>query len=420
MILAVVIFVAALAVIFTEKVHRTKVALIAAALVILTGTLTQEKAIEAIDFNTIGLLAGMMIVVRQTEKSGLFNYVAIRAGQFSRGRSLRLMVYLCFITAVLSALLDNLTTILLVVPITFLLADTLDLPPLPLIIAEVMASNIGGTATLIGDPPNILIAGATGLSFVEFLTNLGPIAAIALVLVVLGLYGFYRKKLQVHPAKLESLMALDARASIHDSRLLKMQLPVLGLILLGFFLHGALGLEPATIALTGAAVLLLMSTQPIEQALEEVEWPTLFFFLGLFVIVGGLEATGALSEVARGITDLTKGDFTATILGITWVSAFASSAVDNIPFTATMIPVIQEVQEISGNKSDTFWWALALASGFGGNGTLIAAAANVAAAGLSERAGHPISFVSFLKIGLPVMIGSTALASVYLYLRYLM
>lgn len=420
MFLAVLIFIAALAVIFTEKVHRTKVAVIAGVLVVVTGTLTQDKAIEAIDFNTIGLLAGMMIVVRQAEKSGLFNYMAIRAGQLSHGKPFRLIVSLCLITAVLSALLDNLTTILLVVPITFLLADTLDLPPLPLIIAEVMASNIGGTATLIGDPPNILIAGATGLNFVEFLVNMGPIAAVTLVFVVLGIYAFYRKELLVPVKKREALMLLDARASIHDRRLLRMHLPVLGLILIGFFLHGMLGLEPATVALAGAAVMLLISTQPVEQALEEIEWATLFFFIGLFVIVGGLEETGALEKVAKAITDVTEGNFNATILGIAWASAFASAAVDNIPFTATMIPVIRQVQEISGSSSDTFWWALALASGFGGNGTMIAAAANVAASGLAERAGYPISFYSFLKIGFPVMIGSMLIATAYLYLRYLM
>ncbi len=420
MLLAVVIFVAALAVIFTEKVHRTKVAIIAAALVVITGTLSQEQAIEAIDFNTIGLLAGMMIVVRQAEKSGLFNFIAIRAGQLSHGKPFRLLVYLCLMTAVLSALLDNLTTILLVVPITFLVADTLDLPPIPLIIAEVMASNIGGTATLIGDPPNILIAGATGLSFMDFLTNMGPIAAVALVFVVLGIYVFYRKKLQIPEEKREALMLLDARASIHDRRLLRMHLPVLGLIIVGFFLHGLLHIEPATVALTGAAVMLLISTQPVEQALEEIEWATLFFFLGLFVIVGGLEATGALEKVAIGITDATEGNFTATILGIAWISALSSAAVDNIPFTATMIPVVQQVQEITGNSSDTFWWALAVASGFGGNGTIIAAAANVAASGLSERAGYPITFWNFMKIGFPVMIGSMMLATGYLYFRYLM
>lgn len=416
---AVLIFIGALAVIFTERVHRTKVAIAAAAVVVLSGTLDQARAIQSIDFNTIGLLAGMMVVVRQTEKSGLYNYLAIRAGQLSRGRPFRLVVYLCATTALLSAVLDNLTTILLVVPITFLLADTLDLPPLPLVIAEVMASNIGGTATLIGDPPNILIAGASGLTFTDFLLNVGPVAFFTLIVVVLGIYFFYRKQLHVQNKKRHGLMSLDARASIGDPRVLWFHLPLLGLVLIGFFLQGPLGLEPATVALSGAAVLLLATRQPIEQALEEIQWATLFFFLGLFVLVGALQEKGALEEIARQITGATRGSFDTTILSIAWVSSVASAIVDNIPFTAAMIPVVQDVQRITGNQSDTYWWALSIASGFGGNGTLIAAAANVAAAGLAERARSPISFMAFLKVGLPVMLGSMAIATIYLALFYL-
>jgi Na+/H+ antiporter NhaD/arsenite permease-like protein len=417
--LAVLIFVAALVVIATERVHRTKVALLAASVVVLLGVIDQEHAIESIDFNTIGLLAGMMVVVRQTEKTGLYNYIAVRAGQLSRGRPFGLVLCLGGMTALLSPFLDNLTVILLVVPITFLIADTLDISPLPLIVIEVLASNIGGTATLIGDPPNILIAGATDLSFMDFVRNLTPIVLVVLAVVLPGLYLYYRRELHAAPEKRDRLLALDASASIRDAALLRRLGPVLILTLLAFFVHQAIGIEPATVALSGATAMLLLSPQPIEEALEEIEWSTLFFFLGLFVVVGGLEETGALEKVATAITDVTGDSFPATVFAITWVSAFASAAVDNIPFTTAMIPVIQQIQETQGNDSDTYWWALALGADFGGNGTLIGAAANVAAAGLSERSGHPISFLGFLKIGMLVMLTSVALASVYLALFYL-
>ena len=419
MLLAVLIFVAALAVIASERVHRTKVALMAATVVVLAGVLTQEQAIESVDFNTIGLLAGMMVVVRQTEKTGLYDYIAIRAGQLSGGKPFGLVVALGGITALLSPFLDNLTVILLIVPITFVIADTLDIPPIPLVIIEVLASNIGGTATLIGDPPNIIIAGATGLSFMDFIRNLAPIVVVTLVVVLPCLYLFYRRQLEAAPAKRDRLLALDAAASIRDAALLRRLGPILIGTLLAFFVHQALGLEPATVALTGATIMLLLSPQPIEDALEEIEWSTLFFFVALFVVVGGLEERGALEEVARGITDVTGDSFPATVLAITWVSAIASATVDNIPFTTAMIPVVRDIQEITGNDSDTYWWALALGADFGGNGTLIGAAANVAAAGLSERSGYPISYLVFLKVGFAVMLLSVALATAYLALFYL-
>ena len=419
MLLSVLIFVAALAVIASDRVHRTKVALLAAALVVLTGVLEQEQAIESVDFNTIGLLAGMMVVVRQTEKTGLYDYIAVRAGQISGGTPFGLVLALGGVAAVLSPFLDNLTVILLIVPITFVIADTLDINPLPLVIVEVMASNIGGTATLIGDPPNIIIAGATGLSFMDFVRNLAPIVVVTLIVILPGLYFFYRHDLEAAPEKRDRLLALDARASIRDAALLRRLSPVLAGTLLAFFVHQAVHIEPATVALTGATIMLLLSPQPIEDALEEIEWSTLFFFVALFVVVGGLEETGALEKVARAITDVTGDSFAANVLAITWVSAFASAAVDNIPFTTAMIPVVNDVQTITGNESDTFWWALALGADFGGNGTLIGAAANVAAAGLAERSGYPITFLSFLKVGFAVMVTSVLLATAYLVVFYL-
>jgi Na+/H+ antiporter NhaD/arsenite permease-like protein len=416
MTLAIGIFVLALGVIVTDKLHRTKVALAGGVLIVATQTIDQEQAIEAIDFNTIGLLAGMMLIVRLTETTGLYTYLAIRAGQLARGRPLAVVIALAGATALLSAFLDNLTTVLLMVPITFLLADTLDVDPLPLVMIEIIASNIGGTATLIGDPPNILIAGATGLTFMEFVTNLAPIAFLAFAAVTGMLYLWFRPRLQIAPKARVRVMELDARKSIEDPEELKRALPVLiGTILL-FFVHKPLHLEPATVALLGATVLLLVSTQSVEAALSGIEWSTLFFFIGLFVMVGALEETGAIGEIADGVAALTGGDRTAELLGITWISAIASGIVDNIPFTATMIPVVEELA--GGNGDDAYWWALALGACFGGNFTLVAAAANVAAAGMAERSGRPIRFVEFLKVGVPATLLSLVLATAYILLRY--
>lgn len=417
MAIAVATFLIALAVIATERVHRTKVALLGAAIVVLfVGDYSQELAIDAVDFNTIGLLAGMMLLVYITQQTGVYDYIAIRAGQLSRGDPLRVVVALAGTTAVLSAFLDNLTTILLVVPITFLLADALDVDPLPLVIIEVIASNIGGTATLIGDPPNIIIAGATDLSFNDFIVNLAPIALVTFVAVVGALYLFYRPRLQIEERNRRYVMELDARASIRDWDELRRTGPVLVLTVLAFFAHQTLHIEPATVALAGAAVALLVTRLPVEEVLAKIEWPTLFFFVALFVMVGALVETGAVGDVAEAVKDLTGGERTAELLGIVWVSGVGSAVVDNIPFTTAMIPVVDELQ--AGSADDAYWWALSLGACFGGNATIIAAAANVAAAGLTERAGRPIGFVNFLRIGLPVTALSLGLASVYVALRY--
>ena len=413
---AVVIFVAALALIASDRVDRTKVALLGAVLVLLTQTIEQEAAIEAVDWNTLGLLVGMMIVVRVTEPTGAYTWVAIRAGQLSRGRPFAVVLALAVTTAVLSAFLDNLTTVLLMVPITFLLADALDVDPIPLVIIEILVSNIGGTATLIGDPPNIMIAGATGLSFVEFIANLAPVALLTFAVVTAGLYMAYRSRLRISPEARTKVMALDAAETIEDHSELKRTVPILVATILLFFAHQALHLEPATVALSGAAVMLLVTSQKVEDVLAGLEWPTLFFFLGLFVMVGALEETGAIEEVANGIADVTAGDRTAELLGIAWVSAVGSGVVDNIPFTAAMIPV---VEQLGGGEDDSYWWALALGACFGGNATLVAAAANVAAAGMAARAGRPIGFVEFLRVGLPVTLVSMIIATAYIAVRYL-
>jgi Na+/H+ antiporter NhaD/arsenite permease-like protein len=418
MAVAVAVFLIALALIASERIHRTKVALLGAALVVLfVSDFSQEDAIESVDFNTIGLLAGMMILVYLTQQTGVYDYIAVRAGQLSQGRPLWVVISLAGTTALLSAFLDNLTTILLVVPITFLLADALDVDPIPLIVIEVISSNIGGTATLIGDPPNIIIAGATGLSFNEFIVNLAPIVVATFVVVISVLYLFYRPRLQIEEENRRFVMELDAAGSITDAAELRRTGPVLVLTIIAFFAHQALGIEPATVALTGAAVALLVTNIDLHQALSRIEWPTLFFFVALFVMVGALDETGAIDEVASAVEDLTGGERAAELLGITWIAALGSAVVDNIPFTTAMIPV---VEDLGGDKDDSYWWALSLGACFGGNATIIAAAANVAAAGLTDRAGRPIGFFTFLRIGVPVTLISIAMASLYVAIRYIL
>ena len=422
MAIAVATFLIVLAVIAGEKLHRTNVALLGAAIVVLfVGDYSQEQAIESVDFNTIGLLVGMMILVFMTQQTGVYDFVAIRAGQLAGGRPLALTMSLAVTTAVLSAFLDNLTTILLITPITFLLADALDVEAVPLLIIEVVASNIGGTATLIGDPPNIIIAGATGLSFNAFIANLAPIVVVAFAAVIGFLYLVFRPRLQIAERNRQALLDLDAAASIRDHAELRRTGPVLILTVLAFFAHQALHIEPATVALSGAAVGLLVTRIELEKIFAGLEWTTLFFFVALFVMVGALEATGAIDHIAEAVKDLTGGDRTAELLGITWVAALGSALVDNIPFTTAMIPVVKEVQTAAGNGGDdAYWWALALGACFGGNATMIAAAANVAAAGMAERAGTPIGFVTFLKVGIPATLISLLLASAYILLRYVL
>ncbi len=416
MAVAVSTFLVALALIATERMNRTKAALLGAAIVVLfVGEFSQEQAIEAVDFNTIGLLVGMMLLVHITQQTGVYDYIAIRAGQISGGRPLAVVISLAGTTAVLSAFLDNLTTILLIVPITFLLADALDVDPIPLVIIEVITSNIGGTATLIGDPPNIIIAGATGLSFNQFIVNLAPVVVLTLVVVTAGLYAFYRSRLRIAEENRRYVLELDAAGSIRDRDELMRTGPVLLLTVLAFFAHQALHIEPATVALTGAAVALLVTKLDLEEALSKIEWPTLFFFIGLFVMVGALAETGAIDHVATAVKDITGGGREAELLGIVWIAAIGSAIVDNIPFTTAMVPVVEELAE---DDDDSYWWALSLGACFGGNATLIAAAANVAAAGLTERAGRPIGFIPFLRIGVPVTVVSVALASVYIVCRY--
>ena len=405
------LFAVVLGLVVTERIHRTKVALAGAAVAVLAGLVSQEEAIAAIDWGVLGLLAGMMVLVWGTERTGVFTYLAIRVGQASHGRPARLMFGLTGTTALASALLDNVTTILLVVPITFVIADALELDLIPLVVAEVIASNLGGAATLIGDPPNIIIAGQSGLGFIDFLVHVGPPAVISYGLVTGGLYLVYRRALTPAPERVEELGFLDASASLGRRREVAIVLGCLGATMVGFFAHSALGLEPATIALSGAALYLLISGVDVEQPLVAIEWTTLFFFVGLFVVVGALEVTGVLERITDWLADATGGSATTQALGILWGSAIASGIVDNIPFTAAMAPVVDQL-----GGGDVNWWALSMGACYGGNFTLVAASANLVAAGALRRAGRELSFMRFLRVGVPATMASMAVATLWILL----
>jgi Na+/H+ antiporter NhaD/arsenite permease-like protein len=414
-VVAVVIFVTALALVAVEWVHRTKVALAGAALMVLVGVIDQDGAIESVDWATLGLLAGMMVIVGLTEPTGVFSFLALRVAQLSRGRPVALVFLLALVTGVLSAFLDNLTAILLVVPITLLIADLLRVSAIPLVLVEIMASNIGGTATLIGDPPNIMIGTARPeLSFLDFIVNLAPVAIATLLVVTTGLAFVYRRELRIDPQRALEVARLDAARDLREAKNVKRTLAVLVGTIVAFFLHSLLHLEPAVVALTGATVMLLVAADDVESALERVEWSTLFFFVGLFVMVGGLEQQGVIERIAELLADVSGGSPTTEGLIVLWGAAAGSAAVDNIPFTAAMIPVVESLQ--GDDFDDGLWWALALGACFGGNATMIAAAANVAATGILDRAGQPISFLRFLAVGVPVTLVSLVIATVYLLL----
>ena len=421
-ILAVGVFLIVLALIAFELAHRTVLALLGAAIVVALGVLGQEKAAsEFVDWNTIGLLAGMMVIVAILEKTGVFEYLAIKSAQWGKARPGRILILLSLVTAFLSAFLDNVTTVILMVPVTFLIADALDTSPTPFLLTQVMASNIGGTATLIGDPPNILIGSAADLTFLDFVVNLAPVVLLTLPPVLGVLYLMFRKELRDTKDATEIIASMDAAGSIRDPVLLRKSLIVLGFVILAFFLHGALHLEAATIALLGAAALMLYARSDVEEVLREVEWPTLIFFVGLFVLVGGLEVTGFVGGIAELLTGVAGGASATTAIVVIWGSGIASGVVDNIPFTATMIPVIRDMAEAEGlSEAQTrpLWWALALGADYGGNFTLIGASANVVVAGMSERAGRRISFLQFMLYGIPVTLVSLVIATAYVLLRY--
>lgn len=402
----------------TERLHKTLAAMAGGVAMVLLGIVSQEQAFEEIDFNVIFLLAGMMILAGILRKTGVFGWMAVRSARFAGGDGYRVLVVLSVITAVASALLDNVTTVVLVGPITLFLAARLGLSPFPLIMSEIFASNIGGAATLIGDPPNILIGSAADLDFVAFLVNMAPLSAILLVLYLLAARWLFRGQLNVDPSLRDELLSLDERQMIVDPRLLRVSSIVLGLTLVGFVFHGVLHLEAATVALTGAVVLMVVARQDPHEVLQEVEWPTLFFFIGLFMLVGGVIEIGLIDAVADAIFSLTGGALASTSLLVLWVSAILSGIIDNIPYTATMIPVVEQLAE--GQPNDGLWWALAIGADLGGNFTIIGASANVVLAALAEREGHPISFGRFLRYGVPLTIGTMLVSTLYLWARYLL
>ena len=420
-IFAVALFAVVLLGIALELVNRTVAALLGAAIVVALGIVGQEAAAsEYVDWNTIGLLAGMMIIVAVLNKTGIFEYLAIKSAQWGKARPARILILLSIVTAILSAFLDNVTTVILMVPVTLLIADALGVSPLPFLLAQVMASNVGGTATLIGDPPNILVGSAADLSFIDFVLNLAPLVVLALPFVLGFFYLAFRRTLQAGEGAKGAIEQMNARGTIRDTVLLRKSLIVLAAVILGFFVHGLLHLEAATIALFGAAALMLYARSDVHEILREVEWPTLLFFVGLFVLVGALEATGFIGRIAEVLSEV-GGSPTATALLVMWGSAVASGIVDNIPFTATMIPVIQELARAEGlSESEVrpLWWALTIGADFGGNFTLIGASANVVVAGMSERVGQKISFLQFMAYGIPVTLLSLAVATPYVLLRY--
>lgn len=419
-VLATAVFVVTYILIATEWVHRVAAALGGAAAMVLIGAADAESMFfseeTGVDWNVVFLLLGMMILVGVLRQTGVFEFLAIWSAKRARGKPVRIMATLMVITAVASALLDNVTTVLLVAPVTVLLCRRLELDPVPFLIAEVFASNIGGTATLIGDPPNIIIASRAGLSFNDFLVNLAPLVVVLTAVAVVICRVMFRKALTFDPERVEELMALDERAEIRDRTLLWQSLVVLVLTMAAFVLHTALHLEPSIVALLGAGLLVFVSKVHIETALREVEWPTLVFFMGLFVVVGGLIEAGVVDRLADAIGDATGGDVFGGSMLLLGGSAVLSGIVDNIPYVATMSPVVAELA--AGGGKDVLWWSLALGADLGGNATAIGASANVVVLGIAERSGHKISFWRFTRYGIVVTVLTVALCVPYLWLRY--
>ncbi len=424
------ILIAVYAVMITEKLNRAILAMLGAALMVLFGIINQEQAVSGVDANTLALLIGMMVIVGITSKSGLFQYAAIKAAKSVKAKPIGILIMLTLITAVFSALLDNVTTVLLIAPITLLITEELNTRVFPFFMAEILASNIGGTATLIGDPPNIIIGSAAGLSFNDFVNNLAPVAAVCLSVVMVVIYLMNRRELsQIPQSASDKIMRFKESEAITDKVLMVKSLFVLGLVMLGFTLGHGHGIQPGTSALAGAALLMLLAfghqpgdkqTESVHDIFGEVEWVTIFFFGGLFVIVSGVEHVGLLDFFGQKVLELTDGDLMKTSFLIFWASGILSAILDNIPFVATMIPLIESTADTFGGPTaiEPLWWSLALGACLGGNGTLLGASANLTVAAFAERAKQPIRFISFVKVGFPIMILTLAIANVYIWLRY--
>ncbi len=412
----------------TEKIPKATVALLGAVITILLGLLSQTKYIDGninnlyfinyIDFNVIFLLVSMMIIVNIATKSGMFNWVANELLKHTKGKPIRILFVLGLFTAITSAFLDNVTTVILIMPITFYIAKKLDINPIPYLMTEIFSSNIGGTATLIGDPPNIIIGSAAGLSFMDFIKELTGIVFVILIAVLIILSLFFKKQLITTEEKMASIAQIDNSHTITNKALLIRSLIVLIAVIVGFVLHDITHIETSVTAMLGASILLLFEKP--SDLFKEVEWNTIFFFIGLFIIIGGLEASGGIALMAKWILTVTQGSEKATALLILWGSGFISGIIDNIPYTATMTPMILEIEKVMGQAyAEPLWWCLSLGACLGGNMTIIGAAANVIVSETSAAHKHPISFMSFMKYGVIIMITSLVLSSIYIYLRFL-
>jgi Na+/H+ antiporter NhaD/arsenite permease-like protein len=425
-----ILFVATYAVVVSERVNRAIVAGLGAGLMVTTGVLNQQQAVAGVDFNTLGLLTGMMVLVAITRRCGVFQYVAIWSAKKVEARPWGILLMFSVVTAVFSAFLDNVTTVLLIAPITLLVTEELKVNPYPYLFAEIFSSNIGGSATLIGDPPNIMIGSAVGLTFNDFLLNLAPIIPVIMLATLFVIYLIWGRGLKASDEARHRIMQFREREAITDARLMKQSLSVLALVVVGFIFAHPLHLEPATIAMFGAGLLLLITnlgrdaeeqTEDVHGSFGEVEWVTIFFFVGLFIVVAGIEHAGLLNMLANWVVDFTGGDMKITALMILWVSAVASAVVDNIPFVATMIPMIESMASTFGGADnlEPLWWSLALGACLGGNGSLVGASANLIVAGFAERAGHRIRFLPFMLVAFPLMLLSIVIATFYIYFRYL-
>ncbi|WP_053984337.1 ArsB/NhaD family transporter [Niameybacter massiliensis] len=416
-IFAILIFLVVMFFIMTEKIDRTVAAMGGAIIMVLFKIIPHDKIIGYIDFNTIGVLIGMMLVVSVVKNSGLFEYIAIFTAKKAKGDAWKILLSFALITAFLSATLDNVTTVLLIGPMTLVITQILELNPIPFLITEILASNIGGTATLIGDPPNIMIGSAAGLGFNDFLTHTAPIAVVILIVTLTILYFLYRNHLIVDDKHKTEILSLDEKKTIKDKTLLIKSLVVMAFILIGFITHQSFHMESSTVALTGAVVLLLIGKQDVEEIIGSIEWATIAFFVSLFVLVGGLEQVGIIHALANTLIELTAGRTTMTMIVLLWLSAIVSSFLDNIPFVATLIPLVLTMGA-QGIDITPLWWAISLGACLGGNGTLIGASANVVLANIGEKNGYKITFGKYFKTGFPLMLLSIGIATIYLLLIF--
>ena len=416
-IIALAIFVAVIGVIVSEKLHRAACALIGAMLLVLIGILEPKEALGFIDFNTIGVLIGMMMFVAVVKNSGLFEYLAVKSAKIAKGDPWRIMIAFMIITAVLSAFLDNVTTVLLIGPMTFSICQKLELNPVPFLMTQIISSNVGGTGTLIGDPPNIMLGSAADISFLQFVIYDGPIVVITMVATVFAFKFIYKKGLTVTPEKMELVMQMDEGEMIKDRILFIKSVIMIFLVALAFLLHDTLELKTSVIALSCAALMIMIGGQDVEETVHDVEWPTIVFFAFLFIVVGGLEKVGLIHMLAETLINATGTHYVVLMIVILWVSAICSAILDNIPFVATLIPLILTM-EAEGIDVWPLWWAVSIGACFGGNGTIIGASANVVLTGIAGRRGYPITFIQFMKIGAPMMIMSIILATGYLLILF--